>query len=73
LAYVQFIHSSTFDKMNVLVQRFTLSALLATVRCVRRHLVTTDFARAVRMIENGSTQCEVATVLDVSRSVVARL
>lgn len=59
--------------MNVLVQLFTLSALLATVWGVRRHLEATDVARAVQMIENGFTQREVAAVLDVSRSVVSRL
>jgi transposase len=55
------------------VQLFTVSALLATAHDVRSRLATIDVARAVQMIENGCTQREVATVLDVSFSVVARL
>jgi predicted transcriptional regulator len=59
--------------VNVLVQLFTVSALLETTQGVRRHLATTDVARALQMIKNGFTQREVATVLHVSCSIVAML
>jgi transcriptional regulator with XRE-family HTH domain len=46
---------------------------LATAQGVRRHLATTDVARAEQINDYGFTQREVVTVLDVSFSVVARL
>ena len=59
--------------MKNLLFSFTLFVIITVTIVARQHLGHTDVARAVEKLEMGFPQRQVADILCVSQSVVARL
>ena len=59
--------------MKNLLFSFTLFAMVMATIVVRQHLGPPDVARVIEMLEMGFPQHQVADILGVSQSIVARL